>query len=216
MPQSEHVLPREAHIAPPVSLADTDSPESLSGADVHVRDEERLRRIFTDQFAFIWRYLRRMGLSDADADDAAQQVFVVFARRLDVIEATKERAFLCGTAARVFSEFRRARMRRREVAGDESVELADRAQADSSLAPDDLADHKRARALLDLVLDQMEDKLRSVFVLFELEEMSTADIAEMLELPAGTVASRLRRARESFQAIVKRMRASGQLPGATP
>ena len=194
MPQSEAVLPT-APISTPVPVAS------------RVQDEVRLRRIFEEQFAFVWRYLRRMGLSEADADDAAQQVFVVLARRLDTIEPIKERAFLCGTAARVFSEFRRARVRRREVAGDDFVE-----QVDRGLGPDDLADKDRARALLDEVLDQMEDKLRSVFVLFELEEMSTAQIAELLELPTGTVASRLRRARDSFTAIIKRLRAGGQLP----
>lgn len=200
MAQSEAVQSK-APISPPVQgvLADENQER--------VRDEVRLRRIFDEQFTFIWRYLRRMGLSEADADDGTQRVFVVLARKLDTIDTSKERAFLCGTAVRVFSEIRRARIRRREVAGDAVAEPIDHA-----LGPDDLADQQRARALLDTVLDQMDEKVRSVFVLFELEEMSTAQIAEMLELPPGTVASRLRRARESFHAIVKRMRAGGQLP----
>lgn len=181
-----------------------------SDEDERVVDEVRLRRVFDEQFTFIWRYLRRMGLSEADADDAAQRVFVVLARKLDTIEIAKERAFLCGTASRVYSEIRRARIRRREVAGDAVAE-----HVDDSLGPDAIADQQKARALLDVVLDQMEDKVRTVFVLFELDELSTAQIAEMLELPPGTVASRLRRARESFQAIVKRMRAAGQLPEST-
>ena len=49
--------------------------------------------------------------------------------------------------------------------------------------------------------------LRAVFVLFELEDMSTAAIAEGLEIPQGTVASRLRRARKLFHAKVARLRA---------
>ena len=49
--------------------------------------------------------------------------------------------------------------------------------------------------------------LRAPFVLFELEEMPTAEIAKVLELPLGTVASRLRRARDDFQKIVARMHA---------
>jgi RNA polymerase sigma-70 factor (ECF subfamily) len=118
---------------------------------------------------------------------------------------------LYGTAARVFSEHRRARARRREVIGEDAID-----PIDSSRAPDSQADRDQARALLDHVLDQMDDKLRAVFVLFELEELGTAQIAEMLDLPTGTVASRLRRARESFQAIVKRMRAGGQLPRGNP
>lgn len=213
MPQSEAVH-AEAPISTPVPGAALPDGAAAKDADARsvderVHDEVRLRRVFDEQFTFIWRYLRRMGLSEADADDAAQQVFVVMARRLEGIETSKERAFLCGTAARVFSEFRRARIRRREVADEAVAEPVDR-----RLGPDDLADRERARALLDDVLEQMEDKLRAVFVLFELEEMGTAEIAETLELPSGTVASRLRRARESFRAIVKRMRAGGQLPGA--
>ena len=112
---------------------------------------------------------------------------------------------MCGTAFRVYSEHRRARARRREVASEPLAE-----PVDPSLTPDQVADRARARALLDEVLDKMDLKLRQVFVLFELEEMTTTQIAELLELPTGTVASRLRRARESFQAAVKRLRAGGK------
>lgn len=169
-------------------------------------DEVRLRSAFDDHFSFLWRYLRRMGLSEADADDAVQQVFVVFARRLSEVDGGKERAFLVATAARVLSEHRRAARRRRE-SPETFAELED-----DGPAPDAIADRRRSRALLDQALGQMSDDLKEVFVLFELEEMSTADIAAVLSLPAGTVASRLRRARESFRGIVARMRARGQLP----
>lgn len=202
MAQSEVV-----HSKAPIA---TSVPDLVPLEESPVRDEARLRRIFDEQFTFVWRYLRRMGLNEADADDGAQRVFVVLARKLDAIDRTKERAFLCGTAARIFSELRRARIRRREVADDAVAEPIDR-----SVGPDVLADRERARAVLDSVLEQMEEKVRSVFVLFELEEMSTAEIAELLDLPPGTVASRLRRGRDSFQTIVKRMRAGGQLPGET-
>jgi RNA polymerase sigma-70 factor (ECF subfamily) len=53
----------------------------------------------------------------------------------------------------------------------------------------------------------MPIELRVVFVLFELEEMTTAEIATLLEIPSGTVASRLRRARETFEDHVARVRA---------
>lgn len=171
-------------------------------------DQERLRHIFDEHFAFVWRYLRRLGLRESDADDAAQKVFMVLARRLATVEPAKERAFLCGTAVRVASDHRRAAARRREVVGGPAAEPVDR-----ELSADEQLDRQRARALLDEVLDAMPLDLRSVFVLFELEEMAAPDIAKLLDLPTGTVASRLRRARERFQAIVKRMRASGTLPG---
>ena len=51
-------------------------------------------------------------------------------------------------------------------------------------------------------------ELRAVFVLFEIEELSLSEIAGLLGIPAGTAASRLRRARETFRAIVKRRQAA--------
>ena len=60
--------------------------------------------------------------------------------------------------------------------------------------------------MLDGVLHAMEEDLRAVFVLFELEEMPTAEIATLLAIPPGTVASRLRRAREEFEVQVARIK----------
>lgn len=172
-------------------------------------EQARLRRVFDEQFGFVWRYVRRLGLPDGDADDATQQVFLVLARRLHDVAPGKERAFLCGTAVRVVSDHRRAAGRRKEVLAGDGME-----RSDGGLRPDELVDRDRARALLDQVLAAMPMDLRAVFVLFELEEMAIAEIADLLGLPTGTAASRLRRARERFRAIVKRFRACGTLPGA--
>ena len=49
--------------------------------------------------------------------------------------------------------------------------------------------------------------LRTVFVLHELEGLEVRQIAEIEEIPVGTASSRLRRARETFSAIAKRVRA---------
>jgi RNA polymerase sigma-70 factor (ECF subfamily) len=62
--------------------------------------------------------------------------------------------------------------------------------------------------VLQEVLDQMPLELRAVFVLYEIEELTMAEIAEAVGIPPGTAASRLRRARESFHAIVRRLRAA--------
>ena len=68
-------------------------------------------------------------------------------------------------------------------------------------------DRARARVLLDAILNAMPEELRTVFVLFELEQLGTPQIAELLGLPRGTVASRMRRAREDFEARVQRLEA---------
>ena len=162
-------------------------------------DAARLRALVTGHFDFVWRSLIRLGVPRADAEDALQQVFLVASRRLAEIEEGRERAFLFGTALRIASRARRAVQRRREVLGDDGID-----PPDSAPGAEELVDRARARAELEALLDRMPLELRAVFVLFELEQMTMAEIAVTLDLPPGTVASRLRRARESFQAAIRR------------
>ena len=162
-------------------------------------------------FAFVWRVLRRLGLSESDADDATQQVFLVAARRSADIAAGSERAFLFGTAMNVASRAQRSERRRRE---DPDAELDER--RDSKPGPEELVDRRRARELLDRVLGEMTLELRLVFVLYEVEELTMIEIARLLEVPQGTVASRLRRAREDFNARVASLEARIKDRGARP
>ena len=179
-----------------------------SGAARSAHADARLRAMVGAYFDFIWRSLRRLGVPQCDVDDCTQQVFWVAARKLDDIQAESERAYLFSTAMRVASDARRSRTRRREVNEEDAGEPCDPAPD-----PEQIADRRRARAMLDEVLDELPMELRVPFVLFELEEMPTAEIAALLEVPAGTVASRLRRGREEFQKIVARRRARATFDG---
>lgn len=152
-----------------------------------------------EHHAFVWRVLRRFGLSPSDSDDGAQQVFLVAAGRLADIATGKERAFLFRTAMHVASKAHRSRRRRPEDATADCGE-----QADPAPRPDDLLDRRRARAALDDILSEMPEELRAVIVLFEIEGLTMSEIADALEVPQGTVASRLRRARAELEARVER------------
>ncbi len=165
-------------------------------------DERRLRGLVDTQFDFVWRSLRALGVSAADADDAAQRVFMITAQKLDAITDGSERAFLFATARGVAANARRAQGRRHEI-GDETV--LERVTDDAYDPEQALAD-KQAKQLLERVLDAMPDDLRSVFALHELEGLTTTTIAEVLEIPSGTVASRLRRARAEFKLSVARLK----------
>jgi RNA polymerase sigma-70 factor, ECF subfamily len=146
----------------------------------------------------VWRSLRRLGVPAAGVDDGVQQVFLVASRRLDEIEEGGERRYLLGVAVRVASDTRRAIRRRREVPIDALTDENSQGGAVQDL-PEETLDSKRALALLGRWLDEMPDKLREAFVLFELEELSAIDVARVLGLPMGTVASRVRRAREHIR-----------------
>jgi RNA polymerase sigma-70 factor (ECF subfamily) len=161
-----------------------------------------LGAMFEAHFDFIWRFLRRLGVPPDLVDDAAQQVFLVATRKADVIEAAKARSFLLGTALRIASEVRRSRMRAREVATGEVD-----AEPSAAPSPEQLTCAKRELEALDRILSDMPFELRAVFVLFEIEGLSTDEIAPVLGLPRGTVSSRLRRARQAFQTIARRIEA---------
>jgi RNA polymerase sigma-70 factor (ECF subfamily) len=169
---------------------------------------DRLSEMFHRHYDFVWRSVRRLGVAPDAVDDATQEVFMVASRKLDSIELGKEKAFLFGTAIRVASDTRRAVLRRRQSPADDAVEAVD-----ATPALDELVDQKRARQILDDLILQLPEDTRPVFVLFELEGMTMAKIASYLDLPAGTVASRLRRARELFAAYVARLEARSTTHG---
>ena len=159
---------------------------------------KRVRRAVDAYNALVYRVLRRLGVPARDAEDAQQQVFWVYARNLHRVEPGKDRAFLFGVAMRVAQSMRQ-RVARWTPASEEAVNLL--------VAPGDGADDRlddiRARARLDALLEAMPMELRVVLVLHELEEWTMRDIAATLGLPPGTVASRLRRARERLEELAK-------------
>jgi RNA polymerase sigma-70 factor (ECF subfamily) len=158
--------------------------------------QARLGRMIDSDYRLIWRLLRRLGVPAHSVDDATQQVFLIAAERLDDIQERSERAFAFGTALRVAQTFRRKLGR--EQAG------ADADTRESLLpGPDELSEQRRARETLNRLLEAMPLDLRAVFILFELEGMTSPEIAELSGVPLGTVASRLRRARESFRLLVE-------------
>jgi RNA polymerase sigma-70 factor, ECF subfamily len=177
--------------------------------------EARIRALMTAHFDFVWRSLRRLGLSAADADDGAQEVFVVASRKLSLILPDSEKRFLFATALRVASTRRRGLRRRREephawLGEDDPMSERERSEP----GPERLAELAHARRDLDEILSAMKLEQRAVFVLYELEEMTVPEIANLLDVPAGTVSSRLRVAREEFDQSLRRLRAREQFPGA--
>ena len=156
--------------------------------------ERQFRALVLEHFDFVWRLLRRLGLSPADADDAAQHVFMTAVQKLDAIADGRQRPFLYGVALRVAQNHKRKLLRRLEHDGRAAREVSE-----ASATPDDALRWREARELLDRLLLALPEELARVLVLAEIEELPVATIAELEGIPVGTAASRLRRARASFQ-----------------
>ncbi|NOU27053.1 MAG: sigma-70 family RNA polymerase sigma factor [Polyangiaceae bacterium] len=179
-------------------------------------DAADARAFVLEHADFVFRSLRRLGLGTAAAEDAAQQVFMIAVTKVAHIEPGKEKVFLFGVLSNVARHARRSFARnledlaRREPAGADPWENP-RSEADG---PEEALLEAEARRVLDRILASMADDLRDVFVMAELEEMTMADIAVALEIPPGTVASRLRRARAWFEQAAASIDEEGS--GGTP
>ena len=184
-------------------LGSASGAEERADGSPHGVSEARFRALVADHFDFVWRSLRGLGVSHGGADDAAQQVFLVLLGKLGTLEPGRERSFLFGTAVGVAANARRAESRRREVLDEEALAQ----KADTTRGPEELLSERQARAVLDGILRAMPMDLTSVFVLFELEGLTMAEIRGGAYLAPGTVASRLRRAREAFQEAARRFQA---------
>ena len=161
------------------------------------------RELYDGHVRFVWRVLVRLGVPDGDVPDAAQEVFVVAHRKLPDFEGrSKVTTWLFAISARVASDRRKLAHVRRELPTEDDLVVEDGA-VDASV----LIDRRRAQRILERILERMPEDQRLVFSLFELDEMTGDEIAELLGIPVGTVRSRLRLARETFEQSVERLQA---------
>ncbi len=166
--------------------------EGASGPPVALDD---FARLYQEHFAFVWRSLLRLGVLEASADDAAQDVFVVVYRQLHrFAQRSALRTWLFGICINVARDHRRLVRRKgqNEALDDLPVEPSSGAERETG--------RLAAAQLLDRALDALDDEKRAVFILAELEGMTAPEIAAATGLVLNTVYSRLRVAREQFQA----------------
>ncbi|HEY8075290.1 MAG TPA: RNA polymerase sigma factor [Labilithrix sp.] len=164
-------------------------------------DVPSLTEIFRQYAPFVWRALRRLGVAESDVEDVCQEVFVVVHRRIGDFEGRSSlRTWIYGICARTASDYRRSGRVRREVVTDAPPD----APQDGSQA--DVVALKQARKKLDRILDTLDDDKRAVFVLYEIEELTMAEVAEAVGCPLQTAYSRLHAARKIVEAGVEKAR----------
>jgi RNA polymerase sigma-70 factor (ECF subfamily) len=169
-----------------------------------------LRALVGEHLDFVWRSLRTLGVPAADCDDGCQKVWCVVAKKLTLIQDGKERSFIFSVVVRVASDMRRSLAARRSVSlSGDAVSGVNEPPLEAQLIsaePDveEVLDRQRARDVLERILSQMPWEQRVVFGMFEIEGLGLQEIADALAVPKGTVASRLRLAREVFNRCLAR------------
>lgn len=159
--------------------------------------------VYRQYFAFVWSTARRLGVETEAMDDLVQEVFIVIHAKLHTLEKPEAlRSWIYSVVKRSVSTHYRAKRARSAgmaVASGEAVSHApsplEQTQTNANLQ------------LLAQLLDELDEPRREVFALVELEELSVPEVAEMLEIPLNTAYSRLRAARQAFEAALARYEA---------
>jgi RNA polymerase sigma-70 factor (ECF subfamily) len=159
------------------------------------------RSLFEREFSYVWHTLRRLGVGDADRMDVAQEVFVTVSGLMGDYDPERPlRPWLFGIAYRIGLRYKALARHGREVVVEDPSESPDRAP----LADEAMAQKQRA-ALVDKAIERIDLTRRAVFIMSEIDGCAMPEIAEALGISVNTGYSRLRLAREEFEAAVRRL-----------
>jgi RNA polymerase sigma-70 factor, ECF subfamily len=171
---------------------------TLNVADIHAAHAD-----------FVWRSLQRLGVREADLEDALQEVFIVVHRRLDTFQhASRVTTWLFGICLRVASAQRnRAHVRRERAAlAPEELDVNAGDAAGGIQDPEQALLESETRAELETLLERLAPLKRATIVMFEIEGMSAPEIATLTDVPVATVYSRIAAARAELSAAAARSR----------
>lgn len=175
------------------------SAEHATEADERARPQS-LETLYRAHHAFVWRCVRRLGLADAQIDDAVQDVFLVVDRRIDgFLPGGSVRSWLFAIAMRVVQSHRRRERRHRR-----------RVEAFCASVARSEPEKSSAVILLHQLLDQLSDERRAVVILSDLEKMSAPEVAVALGIKPNTVYSRLRAARAQMRQAARQLETEGR------
>jgi RNA polymerase sigma-70 factor (ECF subfamily) len=163
---------------------------------------------YESQVDFVWRAVRRMGVRPADMDDVVQEVFFIVHRRLAEFEGRAQlTTWVFKILVHVVRHYWRTHRRKPgDRVAEDSAEIQTLA-ADHESGPAATLERIEALRVVDRLLAELDEDKREVFVLAEIEQMTAAQIAEIVEANVNTVASRLRAARQEFEKALLRFRA---------
>jgi RNA polymerase sigma-70 factor, ECF subfamily len=160
--------------------------------------------VYRQYFDFVWSSARRFGVPPHALDDLVQEVFIVVHAKLAGLEHPEAlRSWIYGVVRRMASDYRRAQ-RTQVAAGILTGSYGDSVSPQPT--PLQRMDTNADLALLASLLDELDEPKREVFALVEVDELTVPEAADILEIPLNTAYSRLRSARQSFEAALARHR----------
>jgi RNA polymerase sigma-70 factor (ECF subfamily) len=203
--------PRSQPASPPVEVSDEILVERARGKDESAF-EELVGRYEDKLYRLAMRFVR----NETDAQEILQDAFLSAWRNLPSFEGRAQfGSWMYRVTVNAALMLLRTRNRHPEVTVDdvdpavlndavsESGQMM-RASADWSQRPDEQLQSEEVRKHIQTSVDALPDGLRTVFLLRDVEELSTEDTAEMLGLSVPAVKTRLHRARMALREAIGR------------
>lgn len=163
------------------------------------RGEESACHVLINRHAdSLYRLALRLVGNAADAEDVLQKTFLgAFRKPGGFAGRSSVRTWLSGILVNQAAKHHRSAYRRREREVTNLPEVHQAAEADDGAAP--RAEDLDIRMDVEAALEGLSEEHREVIVLREFQGLSYEEIAEVLDVPRGTVESRLHRARRKLQ-----------------
>jgi RNA polymerase sigma-70 factor (ECF subfamily) len=151
--------------------------------------QRNVQRLVDEHYAALYRYAFRLAGSATDADDLTQEAFCKAQLSLGQLrDPSRSKPWLFSILRNAYLHRIRAERQARCIPLDGAPDIAD-PSSESDVAPE--IDPQR----LQEALAELPEGFRSPVILYYFEDFSYRDIAEQMDLPIGTVMSRLARAK---------------------
>jgi RNA polymerase sigma-70 factor (ECF subfamily) len=161
---------------------------------------------YREHLGWVLQTVRRLGVSGVEQEDVAHDVFSTAWKRLEDYSPERPlRPWLFGIAFRIVSN-RKAN----KSANAESLDATLDARAGHAHQPDQLLEGEVTRSHVLRALEALPMEQRALFVGHDIEQTPINELAEALEVPLNTAYSRLRLARQKFQATFSALQKEGQ------
>lgn len=178
-------------------------------------DKPTPAQLIQEHYESVYRFARHLSRSPVDAEDLVQQTFLIACRKLaDLREAARTRSWLFSITRNLFlKEWLKHKERWGSPELEESLPAELQQSQQHSETPEQLLEQRLEIELLQVALAELPDSFRVPLLMYYFEDLSYKEIGEALDLPLGTVMSRLARGKEHLRA---RLAAEYETLPATP
>ena len=180
-------------------------PTTRPGARAEQGRDAKFREIYERWFEDVVGWLYALGAPMSDTEDLAQEIFLVVRRKLNRFDGGNLAGWLYRITQLTVRDHRRRAWFRNLVLRRQEVDLTKMPHA--AFSPARSYEASETRAQFQTMVGRMSEKLRTTFVLFEVEGYSGEEIARIQDIPLGTVWTRLHKARKEFWKLVTEQRA---------